>query len=59
MDISQDYIEGTLTIIFWEGENPENAVPDGWKIVERNEPSTYKGFVNPGALVCKKDEDNV
>ena len=53
METSFDYFDGTKLIIFWEGENPEDEIPEGWEIISRTEPDIYKGLVNPGSVVCR------
>ena len=53
MESSFDYFTNEKLIIFYEGEDPLELVPEGWDILERVEPSTYKGLVNPGSIVCK------
>ena len=59
MESSHDYFDNTRLIIFYEGENPNEMIPEGWVILERTEPSTYKGFVNPGTVLCRPPREVV
>lgn len=57
MESSYDYSEGTKLILFWEGENPDTEIPEGWIVIDRAEPSDYKGFKNAGCVICRPPED--
>jgi|GEM_PF-4157650 len=51
METSKDYFDDTLTILFEPGEVP--TVPNGYEVIERTEPSYFRGFLNPGCIVCR------
>jgi len=51
METSKDYFDDTLTILFEPGEVP--TVPDGYEVIERTEPSYFRGFLNPSCVVCR------
>jgi len=52
MESSTDYSTNEKLILFDFNEDPLPLVPEGWIILERTEPSVYKGFTNLGSITC-------
>jgi len=52
MESSTNYATSEKLILFDFDEDPLSLIPDGWIILERTEPSIYKGFKNLGSITC-------
>jgi hypothetical protein len=52
LDVSTDYLSKIKLVTFSSEEDPTQEIPPGWVVISRTEPSNYKGFNNPGSLLC-------